>query len=370
MIKVCHMTSAHRQEDVRIFHKECCSLAQAGYEVYLVSPGETYDKNGVHIIGIQKGANRLDRILHASKRAYQAALALDADVYHFHDPELLPYGLKLKRKGKKVIFDSHECYTLQFRHKPYLPGWCSRILAWAYGYYEHYVVRRLDGLVVPSLIQGKNPLEGVCKRRAFVNNVPKLEAFYDRYDPAVPKYPRSICYTGSLTYARGITHLVKAAAKADCTLYLAGWFAPAEYQQQVQALPEFSHAVYLGPLSREQILDTLQHCQIGMATLLDVGQYSRACNLATKSYEYMSVGLPVIMTSSPYNETVCEKYRFGLCVAPDDIEGIASAIRRLLDDPDAARQMGENGRRAVKEEFNWSIEEKNLLKLYEDILND
>ena len=78
MIKVCHMTSAHRQEDVRIFHKECCSLAQAGYEVYLVSPGETYDKNGVHIIGIQKGANRLDRILHASKRAYQAAL----DAHH------------------------------------------------------------------------------------------------------------------------------------------------------------------------------------------------------------------------------------------------------------------------------------------------
>ena len=40
MIKVCHMTSAHDGEDIRIFHKECMSLARAGYDVYLVQPGE------------------------------------------------------------------------------------------------------------------------------------------------------------------------------------------------------------------------------------------------------------------------------------------------------------------------------------------
>lgn len=40
MIKVCHMTSAHGMEDDRIFYKECVSLANAGYEVYLVELGE------------------------------------------------------------------------------------------------------------------------------------------------------------------------------------------------------------------------------------------------------------------------------------------------------------------------------------------
>ena len=43
------MTSAHGAEDTRIFHKECVSLAQGGYDVYLVERGASYDKKGVHI---------------------------------------------------------------------------------------------------------------------------------------------------------------------------------------------------------------------------------------------------------------------------------------------------------------------------------
>ena len=101
-MKVCHMTSAHPPEDVRIFYKECVSLANAGYDVYLVAKGESYEKNGVHIIGVgQPSGGRLSRMTKFSKQVYQAALAVNADIYHFHDPELLPYGLKLKRRGKK-----------------------------------------------------------------------------------------------------------------------------------------------------------------------------------------------------------------------------------------------------------------------------
>ena len=109
MTKVCHMTSVHPPEDVRIFHKECVSLAEAGYEVYLVERGESCEKNGVHIIGLgDLPKNRLKRMTEGAKKVYEKALELDCDIYHFHDPELLPYGLKLKKKGKKVIFDSHE----------------------------------------------------------------------------------------------------------------------------------------------------------------------------------------------------------------------------------------------------------------------
>lgn len=109
MIKVCHMTSAHDPEDIRIFHKECVSLAKAGYDVYLVQPGDSYEKNGVHLVGLSAPAQgRMEHFLHSAKNAYKKALEVDADIYHLHDPELLGYGLKLKRRGKKVTFDSHE----------------------------------------------------------------------------------------------------------------------------------------------------------------------------------------------------------------------------------------------------------------------
>ena len=371
MTKVCHITSAHDGEDIRIFHKECVSLAKAGYDVYLVQVGESYEKNGVHLVGLGAPAKgRLDRFLHAGKNAYRKALEVDADIYHLHDPELLGFGLKLKRRGKKVIFDSHEFYAEQIKHKHYIPAFCRGFVAKIYDRYQKYILRRLDGVVFPCLLDGRDPFEGYCRHTAIVNNVPMLHELYDHYDPTVQKYPRSVCQIGSLTHNRGITHLVQAAAKADCTLYLGGEFESAEYEAQLRAMPAFDHVVYLGLLDRQQVLETLQRCQLGAATLLNIGQYNSSWNLSTKAYEQMALALPVILNQYPYNDMMVEKYQFGVCVDPEDPDEIAAVIRRLLDDPDEVKRMGENGRRAIREEFNWGVEEQKLLALYQEIVND
>ena len=114
-MKVCHISSAHAPNDTRIFHKQCASLARAGYDTTFVvkakdpqSVGETTEK-GVRVIQVPvDNSSRLKRMLFGTKAVYQKALEVDADIYEFHDPELLPYGLKLDRRGKRVIFDSHE----------------------------------------------------------------------------------------------------------------------------------------------------------------------------------------------------------------------------------------------------------------------
>ena len=136
---------------MRVFYKECVSLAEAGYEVYLVSCGETYDKKGVHVIGVAgRNTSRLERMTKSAKAVYQAALDLDADIYHFHDPELIPYGLKLKRRGKKVIFDDHEGLSEQVLEKSWVPKPLKKPISVAYRFYETHAVGKFDAVITAT----------------------------------------------------------------------------------------------------------------------------------------------------------------------------------------------------------------------------
>ena len=368
-MKVCHMTSAHDPEDIRIFHKECVSLAKNGYDVYLVERGDSYEKNGVHIVGVGTiPDSRLQRMTQGARRVYEAALALDCDIYHFHDPELLPYGVMLKKKGKKVIFDSHERYTYQLRDKPYLPHWMSGAVAALYGRYEEYVLGKLDAVIFPCTMDGKNPFEGLCRRTPIISNAAILDEFYNLYDPAAEKNPRQICYVGALTESRGITADVLAASRAGAVLALAGEYSSEEYQSVLSQMPEYACVDYRGILNRSQVTDLIAQSCVGLCTFLDRGQYLHLDTFGIKVFEYLSMGVPVILSKSDFNCRMVEKYQFGVCVDPEDTDEIAEAIRYLIDHPDDARRMGENGRKAIRGGFNWGVEEKKLLGLYEDIM--
>lgn len=362
--KVCHMTSVHSPEDVRIFHKECVSLAQAGYEVYLVERGESYDKNGVHIVGVgEMPKSRWKRMTKGARRVYEKALELDCDIYHFHDPELLPYGLKLKKKGKRVIFDSHELTRIQIQGKYYLSDFVRKCISKLYSFYENYTLRRIDGVIFPCPIDGEFPLPG--KNRVFLNNVPSLSELYDRYDPEVKKEENTVCTIGTLTYSRGIKQLLLAADRADCKVILGGTIRPASFETEIMQMPESKQAEFLGQINRTQVLEVYKRATIGVSSILNVGQYDKAENMPTKVYECMAMGLPVVLTRNTFNEKMVEKYRFGICVDPENIEEFANALRDLLDNPSKMAELGQNGRRAIKERFNWELEQKKLLDLYD-----
>src|SRR5665648_779605 len=91
-IKVCHVTSAHNRYDVRIFHKECKSLARKGFDVTLLVNDNITNEilNDVKIVSTQfRPNNRLERIVKSKKHLRREMIEIDADIYHFHDPELL-----------------------------------------------------------------------------------------------------------------------------------------------------------------------------------------------------------------------------------------------------------------------------------------
>lgn len=215
------MTDAHQQEDVRIYHKECVSLARGGYNVYQVSRGKSCERDGVHLVGIGEISGcRFFRMTKVARKVYHAAMSIDADVYHIHDPELLPYALKLKRRGKRVIFDSHEDVPAQIMDKYWIPKFMRKLVSNIYKLYETYVVRQIDAVVAATPSIAKK-FKGRAQKIVVINNYPKLDDI-TFFDIPFEKRDRMICYAGGINELRGKNIMVEAMKDVDGVLVLAG----------------------------------------------------------------------------------------------------------------------------------------------------
>ena len=153
MVRICQVSSVHTTFDTRIFHKVCLSLAKR-YEVYYVSANaETQCVSGVNIVGVDLPASRIKRNLKLG-RVFRTLCSINADIYQFHDPELIPIGLKMKKRGKKVIFDSHEDIPQQLLWKEYIPHIFKKAISKIYEKYEQRALKKYDALisVTPSIV--------------------------------------------------------------------------------------------------------------------------------------------------------------------------------------------------------------------------
>ncbi|QOY96187.1 glycosyltransferase [Massilia sp. UMI-21] len=367
MARIVHLSSAHPRFDTRIFVKQCRSLASHGHDVALVVADGLGDgcHDGVRIVDVGLPSGRRQRMLHGTRRVGRAALALDADVYQLHDPELIPVGLRLAFAGRKVVFDAHEDVPSQLLDKPYLSPRSARLLSRAYRRFERAALGRFDGVLaatplIRSRLSEHNPLT------VDVNNYPRAEEFAAAPPAAQPR--DSFCYVGSISAIRGVRELVKACAllRTPARLALAGSFAEADLEAEVRRQPGWRRVDALGHLDRAGVAGVMTRAFAGLVTLQPTASYREA--LPVKMFEYMAAGIPVIASDFPLWRDIVEGSRCGLCVDPRDPAAIAAAIDHLAAHPHQAREMGANGRRAVRERYNWEHEADKLIAFYADVL--
>lgn len=376
-VKVCHLASKHKMNDMRIFEKECKSLAKAGFDVTLIGFGDTAKTeviDGVRCISLfYPIKNNLELLRKRNKMSLETALEVDADIYHLHEPELLPVGMKLKRKGKIVIFDSHEYYGWQLRdniHKIKViktPAFLMKVFGNLYMRYEKHVCMKLDGVVQVCTMNGVDYFDHRCQKTLFIRNLPSLSD-YTRKTPIDYSQGPAVAMIGGITKERGITQLIEAAYQAKAKLLLAGAFSPKTYETELKESPAYACVDYKGFLDKKGMVALLEEANIGASTLLNVGQYDKIDTLPTKVYDYMSMQLPVVISNTDFAQKMNEKYHFAICIDPEKPEDIADAIKWLKEHPEQAVEMGNNGRKAIEEEFNWEKESEKLVDFYMNLL--
>jgi glycosyltransferase involved in cell wall biosynthesis len=367
-MKIAHLTSVHPRYDTRIFNKECRSLARNGYEVSLVvADGKGDEKqDGVFIFDVGRDKSRMQRMVFTTKRVFQKAITLNADLYHIHDPELIPAGLRLKRKNKIVIFDSHEDVPLQILSKPYLSPLLRKCASNIMKIYELAVLPKFSALVTatPAIRDKFNEINSDV---VDINNYPLIDELITiNSDRDLKK--KQVCFIGGMTKIRGISELVKAIAltKSGARLVLGGTFSESSFEQEVKSIAGWDLVDSQGFLERNEVKDLLANCMAGLVTFHPSPNHLNA--QPNKMFEYMSAGIPVIASHFHLWKDIVEKNNCGICVDPLNPTAIAEAIDDLVTHPDKAQEMGKNGRKAIEIKYNWDIEEQKLLKLYQNLL--
>ncbi len=365
MTRVCHMTSVHPWNDVRIFHKECRSLATQGFEVHLVACApESFCRNGVNVHAVAKAeGGRLARMLVTATRVYRAAKKLNADIYHFHDPELIPLGLLLKWSGKKVVYDVHEDVPRDILSKPWVAPWIRKTLSHVFQSIEDYAARRFSSIVAATPHIAKR-FAGLNRLTVNVNNYPVDTDFPPQVRDGMSA-SRKICYVGGIATIRGAFEMVRAMEYVDATLILAGPFQDAVLERELRALPGWSKVDYRGVVDRDGVAEIFSESRLGLVMLHPVVNYLDA--LPVKMFEYMSAGLPVLASNFPFWKNLLDAAGAGICVDPLDPRAIAAGINELLDDQEKARVMGEAGRKAVSTTYRWRYEADKLIGLYDEL---
>jgi glycosyltransferase involved in cell wall biosynthesis len=367
--KVCHFTIVHKPEDTRIFHKECKSLAKE-YDVTLVTTCDnTFDKDGVHMLGIGYPKSTADRI----KRIFSIIpllRRLKADAYHFHDPELILTGFLLKKLyGKTVVYDVHEHYTSKFRVKKLgrFSG-LKNIIIKGWTWMERWMGNQFDLVVSADSFTAS---QFTKPPSIVIANVPTLNFIRDVNAERIIDHNQEfrVVYLGTIHELRGLRTAVEAIEKVKYPNIQLHVIGESRYPELTKLFQESKRVVYHGSIPWQVLNDELKKCHLGIALFHPVPAftYYPGENIV-KLFEYAGLGIPYLISNFDKLNNFVRTNGGGLTVDPLDTSKIAETIEKVYLDQRLYSRLRNEGIAMVREKYNWENQEKILLQAYSTML--
>lgn len=371
MVDIIHFSTVHFRDDSRIRSKMMSSL-QARYPgkvaLYVQDgKGDEVDaKDGYKVVDTGPRMRRLRRMSRGGWRMFRAVLKARPKIAHFHDPELIPWGMLLRLFGIRVVYDVHEDYPEAVSENYRLPSVLRKGLPPVVRFVEWASTPFFGAIVtVTPQIHQRFP----ARKAVMVRNWPKVGEFHAPADTPMRDRPAEFAYIGTITLNRNILGMIDAAHAASDTgavLRLAGDFPIANDRTLAEARPGWADVRFEGWVSREGVADILANARAGLVVLRPIEH--EMLTLPIKLFEYMAAGVPVISSDFPLWRQFVDEAECGVLVDPESPEEIAKAMRWMLDNPDEAEAMGQRGRAAVLDRFNWEQEAEAMIQMYETLL--
>lgn len=370
-----HLAPGHWAGHMRIYHRICHSLADAGHQVTLAAHPAEYDQIDPQITLQSLGPLgkltldwRLTQRLRRSRRAFEIGMASAADVFCFYAPEFINWGIRLRReKRKPVIFDCMEDFEGYALQRSGIPNILRRPLARLVRAQLRNAARNVD-VIVTSDAGTARLLAPAAQRIEVIHNFPQLSLFPDPGPATQPEY--DLTYHGSIP----IYHLQVCFA-ADDALTARGKYATWRFIGRMPHQEWFKAEVarrnaeqrfsFTGQIPHDQVAKEVCKARIGIIPLPDRPKFHN--NIPQKLFEFMALRMPVVLSDLPPSRPFVGDGACGLMVKPDDPVAYAEAIIRLLDDEALCRRMGAEGRRRAEQEFNWERESQKYLNLYHEL---
>lgn len=369
-LKVVHVSTVHPDSDIRVFEKECRGLSALGHNVTLIIQSETSGlRNGVLIKALPICKTRFERMTITMIRAFILVLNEKADVFHLHAPELLPMGLILRILGRRVVYDMHENLPKQILNKYWIPKILRRPVVTFVKIFEWAAFKNIAVVMAEESYSASYKS---IKEQEVILNMPIVDVLMN-LTPIENAKRYHIGYIGGVTRNRGALIILNALKNIRDSGFPVSFECIGPIASDVANDNNFKAAVaekWLhapGRLSPRDGWPLIAGCQIGVAVLEPIGNYIES--YPTKMFEYMAMGIPVIVSNFKLYRDVVEKFHCGICVDPADNNAVTDALRFLLENPKEAKKMGQNGKDAVQDNYNWDIELDKLCNFYHRLLS-
>lgn len=367
-----HVTTVHPRYDSRIFFKECVSISSffVGNVDLIVADGKGNElKSGVNIYDVGKPIfGRLGRLFFGYVRLWKFLRGKKYEVLHFHDPELMLFFYAYSFFNKNIVFDMHENVPKQIYQKEWIYTCFRPAASFFYRYFEKVCLKRFSIVFAEISYSDDYSWLAISARTAVVQNMPivKLIPRSISYSPVV------VGYIGGVTKERGILKIVESINLLREEGYNIRFLCIGPLSDSINNSYEWQEGIsggwidFLGRLEGPEGWKLISKCKLGFAVLEDIPNYINSW--PTKIFEYMTMGIPVVVSNFPLYKELLERVGCGIVVDPKNIIDIVNAVRWLIENPDEAFKMGVRGREAVEREYNWGVEENKLIRFYLDIV--